>query len=167
MNRRLHRWGAILIALPLLIIIVSGVLLQLKKEWSWVQPATQRGAAPGLAVSWDALLAAAQAVPEAGVRTWDDVARLDVQHKRGLIKIQCENQWELQVDSVTGALLSSAHRRSDWIESIHDGSFFHDRAKLWIWLPTGLILLGLWVTGVWLWLQPHLARRRKRRPPQV
>lgn len=31
-NRKLHRWGAILIALPLLVVIGSGVLLQLKQE---------------------------------------------------------------------------------------------------------------------------------------
>jgi uncharacterized iron-regulated membrane protein len=163
MNRTLHRWGAILIALPLLIIIGSGILLQLKKELAWVQPTTLRGAQPGVAVTWEQILAAACAVPDSGVRGWDDVERLDVQHKRGLIKVQCANRWELQLDSVTGALLSSAFRRSDLIESIHDGSFFHDKAKLWIWLPAGVVLLGLWGTGIYLWLLPHLARRRKRR----
>ena len=29
-QRRLHRWGAILVALPLSVIIATGVLLQLK-----------------------------------------------------------------------------------------------------------------------------------------
>jgi len=162
-NRRLHRWGAVLIALPLLIIIGSGILLQLKKEWAWVQPATLNGAQPGVALTWEQILAAARAVPEAGVRGWDEIARLDVQHQRGMIKVQCVNRWELQLDAVTGALLSSAYRRSDLIESIHDGSFFHERAKLWVWLPAGVILLGMWGTGVYLWLLPHLVRRRKRR----
>jgi hypothetical protein len=37
-NRRLHYWVAFAAALPLLVISASGLLLQLKKQWSWVQP---------------------------------------------------------------------------------------------------------------------------------
>ncbi len=62
-------------------------------------------------------------------------------------------------------MLQVAYRRSDLIESIHDGSFFHDRAKLWVFLPAGLILIGLWVTGVYLWLLPHLVKRRRKERP--
>ena len=38
-TRKLHRWGALLTALPLLIVIVSGLLLQVKKQIPW-GPAT-------------------------------------------------------------------------------------------------------------------------------
>ena len=59
-------------------------------------------------------------------------------------------------------MLQASYRRSDLIESIHDGSFFADAAKLWVFLPAALILLGLWISGVYLWLLPHLVRRRRR-----
>ena len=36
LNRKLHRMGALVAGLPLLVIIVSGVFLQLKKDWSTV-----------------------------------------------------------------------------------------------------------------------------------
>jgi len=52
---------------------------------------------------------------------------------------------------------------SDLIESIHDGSFFHDSLKLWVFLPSGIILAILWVTGVYLFLLPYLLRHRKRK----
>jgi hypothetical protein len=32
LNRKIHRWAAIATALPVLIVIASGILLQLKKE---------------------------------------------------------------------------------------------------------------------------------------
>jgi uncharacterized iron-regulated membrane protein len=160
--RRLHYWGAAAAGIPIIVIICSGVLLQLKKQLSWVQPTEVRGSKGAPTVSFDQLLALAQAVPDAGVRTWDDIVRIEGRPQKGLIKLVSANDHEIQIDLVTGAVLHSAHRRSDLIESIHDGSFFHDNAKLWLFLPAALVLLGLWCTGLYLFLLPFLSRRRRR-----
>lgn len=56
-----------------------------------------------------------------------------------------------------------AYRRSDLIESLHDGTFFGDPVKCWVVLPTGLVLAVMWGTGVYLFVLPFLARRRQRR----
>jgi len=162
LNRKLHRLGALIAALPLIVIIVSGLLLQLKKDWSWVQPPTQRGSLQQLAIDWDTILTQAASVEEAGITSWDDIDRLDVRPARGLIKVRAKSRWEVQLDAVTGEVLQTSYRRSDLIESIHDGSFFSGGVKLWVFLPTAIILLGLWVSGVYLWLLPHLVKRRRR-----
>lgn len=162
-TRKLHRWGAIATALPLLLVVATGLLLQLKKQLPWVQPATTRGTPGSPTLAWDDMLRIAQGVPAAGVKSWDDIKRLDVQPGRGIVKLQCANSWELQLDLQGGAVLSSAHRRSDLIESLHDGSFFSDPVKLWVFLPSGLVLLGLWFTGLWLWWLPWQVRLKKRR----
>ncbi|MEM9381903.1 MAG: PepSY-associated TM helix domain-containing protein [Planctomycetota bacterium] len=161
-NRRLHRVGALLSALPVLVVIVSGVFLQVKKEWSWVQPPTQRGSTQQLSIDWDTILASAAGVPEAGIETWDDVDRLDVRPGKGMLKVRAKSRWEVQLDATTGEVLQTSYRRSDLIESIHDGSFFGRAAKLWVFLPAAFVLLGLWLTGIYLWLLPHLVRRRRR-----
>lgn len=162
-TRKLHRHGSILIAAPLLVVLISGLLLQLKKDWSWVQPPTQRGAIAEVTMPWPQILEATQAVVEAEVTTWADIDRLDVRPERGLIKVRCANGWEVQLDGTTGSVLSSQHRRSDWLESLHDGSWFHPAAKLWVFLPAGLILTGLWLTGLYLWWLPVSVRRKRRR----
>jgi uncharacterized iron-regulated membrane protein len=163
LNRRLHRIGALVTAAPVLIVILSGLLLQLKKHWSFVQPPTARSAAPALDVDWDTILGAARSIPEAGVETWDDVDRVDVRPGRGIAKVRAKSSWEVQVDTATGEVLRSSYRRSDLIESIHDGSYFGgDAAKLWVFLPAAVILLALWISGVYLWLLPHLVKRRRK-----
>ena len=161
-NRKVHRWGAVIAALPLLVIMASGVVLQLKRESAWIQPPTQHGTGTELLLPWDQVLEVTKGVPEAGVESWADIDRLDVRPSKGMLKVRCKNRWEVQIDTSSGKVLSSTLRRSDWIESIHDGSWFHDSFKLWVFLPTGLILCGLWVTGVYLWLLPHLVRRRRK-----
>ena len=161
--RKLHRWGAILIALPLLLVIVSGLLLQVKKQVSWVQPPTSRGVERIPSVTWDTILDTAIANQHSEVQSWNDIDRLDVRPSKGIIKVRCNNRWELQIDAATGEEVSSAYRRSDFIESLHDGSFFSDTAKLWVFLPNGLVLFALWGTGMYLWYLPIGAKRKKKR----
>jgi len=161
-HRKLHRVGAILVLLPALILFPTGVLLQLKKELAWIQPPTQHGTAPGLEITWDEVLEAVRSVESAEVSSWDDVDRLDVRPGKGMLKVRCLNHWEVQLDAHTGEVLQSTYRRSDLIESLHDGSWFHDRAKLFIWLPAGVVLCGLWGTGLYLWVLPYLTRRRRK-----
>jgi uncharacterized iron-regulated membrane protein len=141
------------------------VLLQLKKQSAWIQPPSQAGTGTELALSFDQILEASQQVSEANVASWDDIDRLDVRPSKGMIKVRCKNQWEIQLDAKTGEVLQVAYRRSDLIESIHDGSFFHDIVKLWVFLPAALVLGVLWVTGLYLFFLPYYAkwnRRRKR-----
>ena len=162
-NRKLHRWGAILIAVPALIVIGSGLVLQLKKEVAWIQPPTAKGSSKELSVSFDRILAAAAEVEEAGISGWGDVDRLDVRPGKGIVKVRAKSRWEVQVDTATAEVVQVAYRRSDLIESIHDGSFFHDKAKLWIFLPSAVVFLSLWGTGSYLFFLPHLAKRRNKK----
>jgi len=162
-NRKLHRWGAVAVALPFLVIITTGLLLQVKKQVNWVQPTEHRGTGVSSDLSLGRILDAARAVPQAGIRDWEDVDRIDVRPGKGLVKVIGVSRWELQIDAATGTVVQVAYRRSDLIESLHDGSWFHDAAKLWVFLPTGLIVLGLWITGIYLFLLPYRARAARRR----
>ncbi len=95
---------------------------------------------------------------------WKDVDRLDVRPGQGVIKVQCKNRWEVQVDAASGEVLQVEYRRSDLIESLHDGSFFSDPAKLWVFLPCAVVVLGLWVTGVYLFCLPWAVRWSRKGP---
>ena len=163
LNRVLHRWGSVIVAAPLLLVIITGILLQLKKESDWIQPPTQRGSSSEPSLSFERILEVVKTVPEADVQSWEDIDRLDVRPSRGMLKVRVENRWEIQLDARTGEILQVAYRRSDLIESLHDGSFFHDQANLWVFLPSALVLMGLWMTGLYLFILPYQAKWRRRR----
>ena len=162
LTRKIHYWASIAIAVPLLVIICTGLLLQLKKNLSWVQPVEQRGDGGALALSLPAILEIARSVPEAQVRDWSDIPRVELRPGRGLVKVVSANSTEIQIDAATGKVLQVAQRRSDLIESLHDGSWFHPRVKLLIFLPVGIVLLGLLLTGLYLFFLPIYAKRRGR-----
>lgn len=163
LNRKIHFWGAILCALPVLLMIGSGVLLLLKKESDWIQPATIKGNKGAPMLAYSQIMAKAQAEPLLEVETWQDIKRLDVRPSKGVIKLQSRNGYEMQLDQQNGEVLKVDYRRSDIIEAIHDGSYFHDKAKLGLFLPASIILFTLWVTGIYLFIITLQARARKRR----
>ncbi|MEL7482751.1 MAG: PepSY domain-containing protein [Planctomycetota bacterium] len=161
-NRVAHRWATVVVAFPVLVMLVTGMLLQWKKQSSWIQPATQEGVANTPIIGFDRILVAAQGVDEAGIASWGDIDRLDVRPSKGVAKVRSNSGWEVQVDTQTGVVLSSAYRRSDLIESLHDGSFFGEGVKLWVFFPSAAALTLMWGTGVYLFALPHVVKRKRR-----
>lgn len=162
-TRRIHYWGAALVALPVMVILSTGLLLQAKKHWSWVQPPEHRGTGEVPSLDLHGILDAVRLVPELGVTGWNDVNRIDVRPGRGMAKAWLHSGWEVQVDLGTGKVLHTAYRRSDLIESIHDGSFFGgDWTKLGLFLPAGIVLFLMWLTGLWMFWLPFSVRRKRR-----
>ena len=164
LNRKVHYWLSLLVALPLLVIVVTGIMLQWKKHAHWLQPTEQKAGPGEPQLSLAQMVGIARTVPEAGIQSWEDITRIDVRPGKNLVKLVSRTRWEIQLDARSGAVLQSAYRRADLLEEIHDGSFFHHRAKLWLFFPAALGLLGLLATGVWLFIQP-LLRRRAAAPP--
>jgi uncharacterized iron-regulated membrane protein len=163
LNRKVHYWASAIVAVPLFIIICTGSILQLKKHWAWVQPPEQRGSVTEPVIELSHILQSLKNEPSLNVRGWDDVNRLDVRPDKGIVKAWLKSDWEAQIDLGTGEIKQIWFRRSDWIESIHDGSIFGDAVKLGLFFPTALTLLLLWLGGMWMWLYPLLHKRRVRR----
>lgn len=163
--RKIHYWGSLFIMLQMGLIIGAGLLLMLKKEIAWIQPPTQKGIerieVPALPIA--TLFDIARGVPELDVETWDELARADIKPGKGVAKFVGENNWEVQIDTHSGEIMQIAFRRSDIIESLHDGSYFADWVKLYIFFPSGIILLLLWGTGIYLFFLPRFKRAQKKR----
>jgi uncharacterized iron-regulated membrane protein len=167
LNRKVHYWATIVVGLPILIIIGSGIVLQLKKHWTWVQPEEKRGTGTTPAIDMEEILAAVQREPGMAVGGWDDVNRIDVRPGRGIAKVWLKSGWEVQVDLGTGRVLQNAYRRSDLIESIHDGSIFAGEwSKLGLFLPAAVGLFLMWMTGLWMFVLPFIVRRKRRLLPE-
>lgn len=163
-NRKVHYWTTAFVAVPVLIILGSGLALQVKKYSAWVQPDEQCGTGGVPALDLEGILSVVRQETDLHVSGWDDINRMDVRPGRGMAKVLLHSGWEVQVDLGTGRVLQSAYRRSDLIESIHDGSFFAgELTKLGLFLPIGIGLLLMWITGLWMFWLPFSVRRRRRR----
>ena len=158
----MHYWAAAIIAVPLIIVATTGSLLQLKKHWTWVQPTEKRGSVKAPVIELSGILEALKKDSRLNVKSWADVKRLDVRPDRGVVKAWLQTDYEAQIDLGTAEILQVAYRRSDWLESIHDGSIFGDTIKLYVFFPAAIGLVLLWTGGVWMFVLPILNKRRVR-----
>jgi uncharacterized iron-regulated membrane protein len=161
----IHKWTGIFAAVFFLVICITGALLLLKKNFDYLQPPTQRGAEGELAdfLPIQDVLAAAFESGHPDFRSIDDVDRIDVRPGKRVHKVRSKHNYaEIQVDAITGEILSIDVRRSDLIEHIHDGSIVGDWFKVWFMPLVALSLLGLVVTGLWIWIHPIIRRKRRK-----
>ena len=161
--RKVHYWLSLGVFLPASIIFVAGVFLMLKKEVSWIQPPTSKGVVSNEipAISFQSMLDTSSKYPEVQITEWSDIDRIDVRAGKGIAKVRAKSGWEVQLDTSTGDVLNVAYRRSDIIEQIHDGSYFSNSVKLFIFLPTGILLIIMWGTGIYLFLLPRVRKWQK------
>ena len=158
-NRSIHRWVAIIIALPMLIVIVTGLFLQVRKPVDWIQPPTAKGShkyQPTVAL--EQVLENVKAVPQMQVNDWSDIKLLDLRPKKGIIKVRNHQELETQVDATTGDVLQTGQRRNDFIVKMHDFSAWN--ARLWLGLPVRLGFLAIFITGIYLNIKMSPARMK-------
>jgi uncharacterized iron-regulated membrane protein len=161
-----HRWVGISAAAFLLLIASTGFLLLLKKEYAWIQPPTQVGTAGTLESfltleeAWQRVLA----TKHPDFRTFADLDRIDVRPDKRVYKVRSKhNHTEIQLDAINGEILSSATRRSDFLEELHDGSWFAKPIHDYLMPIVAICVVFLVCSGLGIWLTPILKRRRNKR----
>ena len=119
-TRKTHYWGSFIVLLPVLIIIVTGIFLQLKKDVVWIQPETTTGQISNdPSISFEQILDIAKTIKEAEISSWEDIDRLDVRIGKGIVKVRSNNRWEIQIDTHSGEVTQVEYRRSELIEQFY------------------------------------------------
>ncbi len=153
-------------AVPLLLIITTGLLLHASPFVRILQPPTLKGQQSELRLSLDEAIAIASRIPEAEIHDKHDVAQIDARPAAGVIRVRAKNAWEVQLDGTSGEVLSSARRWKSILTTLHDGSWFGPAVEYGAVLPAGIGLLILWFTGLGLFFLPRLiTNKRKRTSP--
>ncbi len=159
-TRKLHYWISPIIFIPVVIIFSTGVLLQFKKQSNWIQPNVVI-TSKSKPVMLNSYLESAKTVSEAKIYSWNDIDRIDIRPNKGIAKIRSKNNWEIQLDIESAEIYSVSFRRSDIIESVHDGSFFSDYVKFGLFFPSGILLIVLSFTGIYMFIVPILRKKKK------
>ena len=172
--RKVHRYMGIFLFMAFLLMAITGSLLGWKKNSAgYLLPETMQGTSTNLA-SWhsvDQLKRTAQqtVIDSLGAETDTLIDRIDIRPDKGILKFTFQKHYgEVQLDGATGKVLSVGQRRSDFLESVHDGSIL-DRItgnttgliKLFYTSLMGTALMLFSVTGFWLWYGPKRMKRKK------
>jgi len=149
----------------LLNVAVSGILLLEKKRFAWIQPPTMVGAEGSVDeyITNQKLLEVVFGSGNADFRTVEDIDRVDFRPGKRVFKVRSRHDYaEIQVDAVSGEILSVARRPSDLLEALHDGSYYAEWVHAALMPVTGGGLILLTVSGLYLWLAVWVRRRRQK-----
>lgn len=161
--KKLHQWLVWLFALPLLVVFLSGVVLQQRGQFEWIQPAVVKGSHPGEAPRLDcgAVMTVLQRSSDLNVQSWADVKDLGFRPGPGIFVARLNGNREVQIDASNGAILKVAVRNTNWLLQLHEGEWFAPWVARWIFVPACWGAIGLWVSGLVLLLYPRLKSRRR------
>ena len=157
-----HLWLGILSAVLLLVISLTGVLLNHKRGLGLMpdvphEPVGDFAAALPLAALADTALRRAAPPGATAAATID---RMDVRPRDGYVKVRMRDSasTEVTVDLTTGRVLHVGPRGDVFLEKLHSGEIFGDG---WILLSdaAAVLLVIVLITGYWLWLVPKRVRR--------
>ena len=95
--------------------------------------------------------------------------RIDIRPQKGMVKFVFQDHyWGVQLDCTTGQVLHIERRRSDFIEHLHDGSYFDSLlhvgdqpVKLLYTTVMGVALLAFSITGFYLYYGPKRILKQK------
>lgn len=173
--RKAHRATGIFLFAFFFIVALTAILLGWKKHSAgMLLPETQQGTSTNFE-DWlpleklhdIAFEAIRDSLPS---ETKPELDRIDIRKNNGILKFTFSNTYlEVQLDGASGEVLSIAPRRSDFIESLHDGSILdklfkteNGQIKLIYTSIMGLGLLLFTVSGFWLWYGPKRMKRQSR-----
>jgi uncharacterized iron-regulated membrane protein len=170
--RKAHRTTGIFLFVFLFIVAITAILLGWKKHSAGILlPETQQGTSSNFE-DWMpleklhdiAFIAIRDSLP---LETEPVLDRIDIRKNKGILKFTFSNTYlEVQLDGVTGKTLSLGQRRSDFIESLHDGSILdklfktgNGQIKVVYTSILGLGLLFFTISGFWLWYGPKRMKK--------
>jgi hypothetical protein len=171
LNWRFHLVASILAAVYIVVLSITGVLLNHKREWGLmvepvkiIEPESVARRTPeslDQVVRWG--LAERQRVtPDA---TFDDIRFIDYRPLNGYAKLRFQDEREVIVDVYEGRILSQADRLDVWVEHLHSGLLFGDD---WVLLSdaAGVLLILLSLNGLYLFALPGWRLRGLARPSE-
>lgn len=161
--RRGHRLIGVIACLFLFGIAVTGFLLALKREISWMRPSevpAEPVASASELVSMETVMNSVWELKMKELQSMKDVDRVDYRPKPNVFKVVSKQGYkEVQVDGGTGKVLNVADRNDTLIESLHDMSWFHEAVRTY-WTPViAASLATLSASGLYMYVNPILRRR--------
>ena len=161
-----HKWTGIVLSIAFTCTAVTGFMLLFKKKVDWLQPPTQTDIAGDTAdfITMQQMFDIVWEQEHADFTSLADIDRVDFRPNDRVFKVRSKHHnAELQVGAISGGVLSVSQRTSDLVENIHDGSFFAGWVHSWIMPLAAIGLLFMIFSGLWLWIEPTIRKRRRKR----
>ena len=137
--RHWHRTLSVIIAMPLAIVVLTGILLQWRSQFEGLQPKTIVTVPASLPLL---------TIEDALKRVEGEVEQVIYRPGKNALAVRMSDGLEVQLNPYTGEVLKKAPRRTNFLIELHQGSLFGSWSQFGLFPLTGLGLLFLLVSGL-------------------
>jgi len=138
--RKLHRLVGLIFFLPLILVAITGTILQLRSEFEFIQPK-----AVSVKSQEGELMSLTQITEKFGAENIDQIIWRP--EKRSLV-VRLKDDHEAHLHPWSGEVLKLAKRRTNFLIDLHQGSWMGKWGQYLIHFLTGLGLLFLTLSGL-------------------
>jgi len=141
--KKIHLFIALVFLLPIVIIFSSGLVLVSKQFFPIIQPTIIETTV----IEGKAFLSFEE------LRKDLEIDQIIYRPSKNNIAIRYKNDMEKQLNAQTGEVLSFAKRHTNWLLRIHQGNYFSNWVKQFVFIPTAFALQVLWISGLLLYFK--------------
>lgn len=142
-----------------MVILFSGILLLLRKDISFIRPQTIKTNSKEVLLSPNEILNISKNLNEANIKDWNDISHYRTYYNKGYVLVRTINGYQIQIDGVSGDVLSHGENLSEWLIKLHEGSLFGNIGVYGIYLPASFLFLILLITGLYLYFVKRPAKK--------
>jgi uncharacterized iron-regulated membrane protein len=142
--RNIHRKISLYLVIPIGVILLSGIILQLRNQIEWIQPALIQGEA-----GTESLLGPNEIIQQLKISK-TDVDQIIYKPAKNNVSLRLKSGEEIQLDPESGKVLKRAIRRTNLLIDIHQGSIIGPLGQYGVYILSGLGLLMLYLSGIYL-----------------
>ncbi len=139
--RKLHRYVALAVLIPMTIIAVTGTVLLYRNQFEFIQPSSVKSES----VEGSQLLTLESITEQFGK---ENIEQIIYKPSKGTLAVRLIDATEAQIHPQTGEVLKSAKRRTNFLIELHQGSWMGAFGQLGIHFLGGLGLIFLIVSGI-------------------
>jgi uncharacterized iron-regulated membrane protein len=170
LNYEAHLWLGLLTAVLVVVICVTGIILNHKLAFGVMsEPDHAPEAALAAALPLERLVRlAVEAFDHPQYQDETGINRMDFRPKRGYVKVRFRDPHNTEVilDVFTGRVLSMEPRGDVFMEQLHSGELFGAPWVILSDIAAGALIV-LTLSGIYIWLYPLLNRKARRREAAV
>lgn len=143
MWRKYHRIVSIIVVLPFALVLLTGIILQLRQQFEVIQPKAVKMEQ----IEGKALLSIDEMVRASGEKS-SNIDQVIWRPAKFHLAMRLKDGREIQMHPQTGVILKDAKRYTSILIELHQGSFFTQWGQYLIFFPAALGLVFLTVSGL-------------------
>lgn len=143
MLRKYHRIISLIIALPLFLVVSTGITLIPRGKVDFIQPRPVKMEK----ISDKSLLSIAEIISASQVKE-TEIDQIIYRPQKFHLALRLKNGEEIQMHPQTGEILKKQMRYTNILIELHQGSFFGEVGQYGVMLITGLGLMFLLISGL-------------------